>query len=122
MTDRHRLAGEDAGFRGVITAGKLVIDAIKKAVYYGNRKISLTAHEYWILEYLALNSGKAVSTREILRNVLNYSTVPSTTIVETRICGLRRKLADYGATDMIGTRRRLGYVFERTTTVSPCVA
>ena len=120
MLENTRREKAGSRFIGIIAAGKLVIDAVKKVVYFGSNRIPLTAGEYRILEYLALNAGRPVSQEEILECAMSYQTAPTTTTVGTRMCLLRRKLNLHGIGDKIQTIRGFGYAFSGPTRVSPC--
>lgn len=122
MIENTRREKTGSKFVGIIAAGKLVIDAVKKVVYFGSNRIPLTAGEYRILEYLALNAGRPVSQEEILECAMNYQTAPSTTTVGTRMCLLRRKLKLHGIGGKIQTIRGFGYTFSGPTRVSPCLS
>ena len=54
--------------------------------------ISLTSGEYALLELLMRNMNRTISFRAILQNVWNTDYVPSSKVVETRVCSLRKKL------------------------------
>ena len=121
MSGNNRRQRAGTGFKGVIAAGKLVIDAVKKTVYFGSNKVCLTPGEYRILEYLALNAGRPVSQREMLECAMCYASAPNTTTVSTRICHLRRKLSMHDAKGRIRTVRGFGYAFDGPTSVSRCL-
>ena len=79
-------------------------------VWRGSRPINLTSGEYALLELLMQNKNRTISLRTILHNVWNMDYVPSSKVVETRICSLRKKLCDNGEQNVIFTVRGFGYV------------
>jgi len=80
---------------------RLLLDS--REVSVGDRQVHLTGKEYAILELLMLRKG-AVLTKEIFLNHL-YGGVdePEAKIIDVFICKLRKKLAAYGAEDLIVT-------------------
>lgn len=74
--------------------------------------IELTAHEYSLLEYLALRSGQVVSRTEIETHIYDEHADPMSNVVDRAVCVVRRKLAAAGVPPMIHTRRGQGYVLD----------
>lgn len=95
----------------VITAGPLVIDTAARKVTYDESPVELTAREYAVLEYLALNKGNVV-TREMLEHQLwDCESGAFSNVIEVMICHIRRKLCPSGEKEsMIKTVKGLGYV------------
>ena len=56
------------------------------------------------------NKGRTVTPQMILQSVWGMDYVPSSKIVETRICAIRKKLCAGGEPEMIATIRGFGYV------------
>ncbi|WP_348638550.1 winged helix-turn-helix domain-containing protein [Actinomadura madurae] len=75
--------------------------------------MDLTPTEYALLRYLMLNAGRVVTKEEILREVWKYAFSGETTVVETYVGYLRRKLDPLG-TPLIVTRRGRGYQLRAT--------
>ena len=78
----------------------------------GGKPVDLTTGEYELLEFLMSNTGRTLSTKMILHKVWNVDSLPTSKIVESRICSLRRKLSQNGEPDMISTIRGFGYVLK----------
>ena len=78
----------------------------------GMRSIPLTPGEYAILEFLALNRGRTVSTERLLDASHCSDAAPGLGVVQVMVCNLRRKLAAEGAEDIVKTRRGYGYYIE----------
>ena len=76
----------------------------------GDRCINLTTGEFALLELLMRNARRTIPARMILQSVWNMDYVPSSKIVETRICSLRKKLCANGEQNVIFTARGFGYV------------
>ena len=81
-----------------------------REAFRGGRRLDLTSGEFALLELLVRNAGRMLSTRTILQRVWNVDNLPSSKIVETRICTLRKKLCAGGEPNMIFTNRGFGYV------------
>jgi len=78
----------------------------------GGKPVELTTGEYELLEFLMTNTGRTLSTKMILQRVWNVDSLPSSKIVESRICTLRRKLSQNGEPEIIATVRGFGYVLK----------
>ncbi|MFI6939415.1 response regulator transcription factor [Streptomyces sp. NPDC050418] len=71
--------------------------------------VQLTPTEYALLRFLVRNGGRIVPKEQLLRHVWQYEHhQPESTVVETYISYLRRKLAPLGPS-LITTRRGVGY-------------
>ena len=81
-----------------------------REVRRGQQPINLTSGEYALLELLMQNMNRTISLRTILQNVWDMDYVPSSKVVETRICSLRKKLCAHGEENVIFTVRGFGYV------------
>lgn len=96
--------------RKLIRIKDITIDTQGRKVVRNGRTITLTGQEYKILEYLACNPGRVLTVKMILQEVWRYDSVPLTTVVETRMCVLRKKLCANGEKNVIHTIRGFGYV------------
>jgi DNA-binding response OmpR family regulator len=93
-----------------IDIGLLHIDISRKNVRYNGDMISLTANEYAILEYLALNRNSIV-TREMLEQHL-WSTEKDafSNVVDVLVSRIRKKLDAEDKEAVIATVKGLGYI------------
>jgi DNA-binding response OmpR family regulator len=89
----------------------LVIDRAARRARYHQITIDLNAREFSLLEYLSSRLGEVVSRSQIEAHIYDELVEPSSNVVDSAICILRRKLADAGAPSLIHTRRGQGYVF-----------
>ncbi|WP_199549148.1 response regulator transcription factor [Streptomyces sp. N35] len=71
-------------------------------------EVQLTPTEYALLRFLVRNGGRIVPKEQLLRHVWQYEHQAESTVVETYISYLRRKLAPLGPPS-ITTRRGVGY-------------
>ena len=95
-----------------LTVGDLSIDLLSRKVYRGSTRIDIQPLEFTLLEYLARNAGRVVSTTMIMEHVWEYNFDPQTNIVETRMCRLREKLDKPFKEKLLHTVRGFGYVLE----------
>jgi len=95
--------------RQVIRSGEMSIDLSGHEVSYKGQRVSLTATEFRILEFLAARPGRVFSRDEIIDAALGNETAVFDRTVDVHITAIRRKLGS-GA-DQIETVRGFGYKF-----------
>jgi DNA-binding response OmpR family regulator len=93
----------------LITVDSLQIDTSLHKASIDSAKVPLTPTEMSILEYLAINRGRVISTRVLCDHIYDSDTYSSTNSVEVHICTLRKKLRHAGVVQLIKTRRGFGY-------------
>jgi two-component system, OmpR family, response regulator len=94
----------------VLTAGDVEIDDDAHVVRKAGVEVALSPTEYKLLRFLMRNPGRALSRAQILDHVWDYDFDGESTVVETFVSALRRKV-DRGTngTRLIHTVRGLGY-------------
>ena len=111
---RTKVAKSDVA---IIEVGEVVMNNDSHEVFVNGNLIDLSPTEYKLLQYLMSNANVVLSKSKILDYVWEYdfpSMVdgkPNTGIVESYISYLKRKLASATDTDLIQTRRGVGYMF-----------
>lgn len=95
-----------------ITIDDLKIDTNSKAVSREGRDIKLTAREYKIIEYLALNSGRIVSRTEIIDHIYETDVDLEGSIINVYINYLRNKIDKGFSRKYIHTYRGAGYLLK----------
>ena len=90
-----------------LVVGRLDMDISKKTVLWENKELSLSAREFSLLEFFALNSGGYYTRENLLEHVWAGEDSINPRTVDTYILYLRRKLGN----DAIKTTRGLGYSF-----------
>jgi two-component system, cell cycle response regulator CtrA len=93
----------------VLSVGPLKLDLGTHEVTVHDRPVRLTGKEQQILELLMLRNGVAISKESFLTHLYSGRDEPDSKIIDVFICKLRRKLADAGAPDAIGTIWGRGY-------------
>lgn len=102
-----RRAGKGA-VEDALSYGELMLDDESHLVTYAGEPVALSPTEYKLLRYLLRNAGRAVSREHILDHVWDYDFDGESTVVETFVSSLRKKL-DAHAPRLIHTVRGVGY-------------
>lgn len=89
---------------GALRCGDLELDSSTSSVTHGGRVVSLSPTEFRLLHYLMLNQGQVLSKSRLLEAVwgIDYST--SSTVVETYVSYLRRKIDSEGHEHIVTVR------------------
>ena len=88
----------------------LVIDISSRMVWRGNDKITLSAKEFEILEYMLRNKEVVLSREKIENHVWNFDYTGGTNVIDVYIRYLRKKIDDPYENKLIHTIRGAGYV------------
>lgn len=88
-----------------LACGELLLDTRAGRVSVGGRPLTLTSHEYRVLDYLMHHPGQIVSRSDLIEHIYAQDFDRDSNTVEVFIARLRKKLPD-GA---IETVRGLGY-------------
>lgn len=95
-----------------LTFGMMTIDFARHEARRGDRPIALTAREYRLLEYLALNRGIVLSRERILEAVWGRDCASGLRTVDVHVAKLRRKVErNCDQPEHIVTVRSAGYRF-----------
>ncbi|WP_433678266.1 response regulator transcription factor [Nocardia sp. CA-119907] len=92
-----------------LRVGDLVLDEDSHEVWKGGTLIALSPTEFTLLRYFMLNRGKVLSKAKILDHVWHYDFGGDTSVVESYVSYLRRKV-DNVEPKMLHTLRGVGYV------------
>ena len=94
----------------VARVADLTLDTASHAVLRAGRRVSLTAKEYALLEFLVLHEGRVVGREQIAQHVWDDAFDPLSNVIDVYVKRLRAKL-DAGFTPrLIHTRRGEGYI------------
>ncbi len=94
----------------IISVADLTVDISSRKVTRNGKDISLSAKEYELLQYLAVNNGIVLSREKIEDHIWNYDYEGGTNVVDVYIRYLRKKLDDGFDKKLIHTVRGMGYV------------
>jgi len=92
-----------------IAVDDLTLDKEGRDVRRAGQRIEMSRTEFNVLEFLMMNVGRVVSKQQILEHVWQYDFGGESTVVETYVSYLRKKLDCLGP-PMIHTMRGVGYV------------
>jgi len=96
-----------------IRVGRLTIDPARKEVVFAARRVPLPPVQFRLLQYLALNAGRVVDQRELVREVWGYasSDVEARKLLNTHVRMIRRKLGwTDESTNYLQSVRGFGYM------------
>ena len=92
----------------------LVMDLLARRVTRGGKAIDLLQREFQILEHLLRHKGKVVTRTLLLEQVWDYRFDPHTSLIDTHISRLRKKIDEGFATPLLHTVRGAGYRLSAT--------
>ena len=93
-----------------LTVGPLTLNLGSREVVVAGQPVHLTGKEYAILELLTLRKGVVMTKEAFLNHLYGGMDEPEVKIIDVFICKLRKKLAQAGADNLIGTVWGRGYV------------
>lgn len=96
----------------ILSVSDLTLDCSTHEVKRGGKKISLSAKEYTLLQYLMYNQGRVLSREMIEDHVWNFDYEGGTNVVDVYISYLRKKIDDGHGSKLIHTVRGRGFVLK----------
>jgi len=103
-----RKHGGDASTR----IGELLIDAVRRQVFWVEDEVRLSPREFELLQYLASQPGRVYSRREIEQSVWGGDLPPTSNVVDVHVANIRGKLREAGGYGVIRTVRGVGYAIK----------
>ncbi|RYZ54192.1 MAG: response regulator transcription factor, partial [Sphingobacteriales bacterium] len=94
----------------LISVANLELDLNRKEARRDGEKITLTAKEFQLLEYLLRNKDRVVSREDIARNVWETDFDPQTNVIDVYVNFLRKKIDKNFSPKLIHTHVGLGYI------------
>ena len=79
-------------------------------VSYSDKIIEITKNELKIISYLIKNKGKIVSREELMNYLWDCEMFIDDNTLSVNVTRIRKKLAEIGLSNIIETRRGLGYI------------
>lgn len=92
-----------------LSCGDLVVDLLTRRVTRAERQLDLLPREFKLLEYLLRNKDRVVTRTMLLEQVWDYRFDPHTSLIDTHISRLRKKLDDGFGAPLLHTVRGAGY-------------
>lgn len=105
----------------MLRCGPLQLNLDSHEVLVSGSPVHLTGKEYAILELLVLRKGMVLTKEVFLNHLYGGMDEPEMKIIDVFICKLRKKLAEAGAPNVIGTVWGRGYMV-RDATSHPMLA
>lgn len=93
----------------VLRCGDLVMDLLSRKVTRMGRALDLLPREFKLLEYFLRNKDRVVTRTMLLEQVWDYRFDPHTSIIDTHISRLRKKLDEGFEQPLLHTLRGVGY-------------
>jgi len=94
----------------VLKIGNVQLNLDSRDVTVDGKIVHLTGKEYAILELLVLRKGMVLTKEAFLNHLYGGIDEPEMKIIDVFICKLRKKLAQAGAANLIGTVWGRGYM------------
>ncbi len=94
----------------VLHAGNVKLNLDSREVTVDGKEVHLTGKEYAILELMVLRKGMVLTKDAFLNHLYGGIDEPEMKIIDVFICKLRKKLAQAGADNLIGTVWGRGYM------------
>jgi DNA-binding response OmpR family regulator len=91
---RRRIASPQEPSSAVLQAGSISFNVAEHTATHDGQRVDLTANEFRLLHYLAVNAGHVVSTEVILKEIWGQNECGNSDVVRSTVCRLRRKLND----------------------------
>lgn len=95
--------------QSVLQVGDMELSLESRTVTIASRPVHLTGKEYAILELLVMRKGMVLTKEVFLNHLYGGLDEPEVKIIDVFICKLRKKLAEAGARNVIGTVWGRGY-------------
>ena len=107
----HAVVRRSKGYsQPLLKIGGLQLNLDSRDVLVDSRQVHLTGKEYAILELLVLRKGMVLTKEAFLNHLYGGIDEPEMKIIDVFICKLRKKLAQAGAGNLIGTVWGRGYM------------
>ena len=104
ISARRRTAAETE-----LSCGDLVMDLLARTVSRSGRKLPLLPREFQLLEELLRNKGRVVTRTALLERVWDYRFDPHTSLIDTHMSRLRKKVDDGAERPLLHTVRGVGF-------------
>lgn len=109
IASRRRTAAETK-----LTCGDLEMDLLAHSVTRGGQRLQLLPREFQLLEELLRNKDRVVTRTALLERVWDYRFDPHTSLIDTHISRLRKKVDEGFATPLLHTVRGAGFRLSET--------
>jgi two-component system OmpR family response regulator len=104
ISARRRTAAETT-----LVCGDLEMDLLARTVTRGGKRLQLLPREFQLLEELLRNKGRVVTRTSLLERVWDYRFDPHTSLIDTHMSRLRKKVDDGFDCALLHTVRGVGF-------------
>lgn len=87
-----------------------ILDVSASKILYGEKEAELTKNELRILRLLMENGGRVVSRDSLMGSLWQSESFIDENTLSVNVARLRKKLAELGLSDLIETKKNLGYL------------
>lgn len=94
----------------IIEYNGMKVNLSNGTVSYSDKIIEITKNELKIISYLIKNKGKIVSREELMNYLWDCEMFIDDNTLSVNVTRIRKKLAEIGLSNIIETRRGLGYI------------
>ncbi len=98
----------------MLRCGDVAMDLLSRKVTRQGRSLDLLPREFKLLEYFLRNKDRVVTRTMLLEQVWDYRFDPHTSIIDTHISRLRKKLDEGFERPLLHTLRGVGYRLSET--------
>ncbi len=98
----------------LVSANGVILNIADATVAYQGRKTGLTKNEFKILNLLMENRGKMVSRDAIMEHLWENEEFIDDNTLSVNIARIRKKLKDIGISNIIKTKKGVGYLIENS--------
>ncbi len=98
----------------VLRCADVVMDLLSRKVTRSGKPLDLLPREFKLLEYFLRSKDRVVTRTMLLEQVWDYRFDPHTSIIDTHISRLRKKLDEGYPTPLLHTLRGVGYRLSET--------
>lgn len=92
-----------------LSCGDLTMDLLSRRVTRAGKPVDLLQREFQILEHLLRNKDRVVTRTMLLEQVWDYRFDPHTSLIDTHMSRLRKKIDDGFELPLLHTIRGVGY-------------
>lgn len=97
-----------------IDLGGIIVNTMNKTIYTPDKTaLDIAPREYAIVEYLAINRGRAVSTEELIEHIWSSEANMFTDSAKVHVSNIRKKISLACGRELIKTVRGQGYLIEK---------
>ncbi len=98
----------------ILRCGDVAMDRLRRRVTRGDTPVDLMQREFQILELLITHKDRIVTRTMLLEQIWDYRFDPHTSLIDTHISRLRKKIDAEGAAPLLHTIRNVGYRLSET--------